>query len=223
MWCEKCSMETEYNSCPKCHSETVPVPEGGVYWCKHCNIPVMKEPRKHGEEQLEMVCPICGSSLEYLTSDMRPVFPEERLLMELLLNKKPHTYVNSSVWASNNRYYVDGRSITISNRHFQNADVERLGELLEQYSETNSYNAFKGFIDLFVRANTYRLNYIKKEAIDFIRRVAKPFDKESLVISFSGGKDSTATADVVVKAFGEFGPKIVHIFGDTTLEFPMTY
>ena len=223
MWCENCNIETEYNYCSECHSETVPVPEGGVYWCKQCNIPVMKEPRKHGEEQLEMVCPICGSSLEYLTSDMRPVFPEERLLMELLLNKKPHTYINSSVWASNNRYYVDGKSITISNRHFQNADTDRLGELLEQYKGTNSYSAFNGFIDLFVRANAYRLNYIKKEAIDFIRRVAEPFDKESLIISFSGGKDSTATADVVVKAFGEFGPKIVHIFGDTTLEFPMTY
>lgn len=223
MWCEKCYLETEYNYCPECHSETVPIPEGGVYWCKQCKIPVMKEPRKHGEEQVDMVCPLCGSSLEYLTSDLRPVFPEERLLMELLLNKPPLTYSSSSVWASNNRYYIDGKSVTISNKHFQNANTDRLGELLEQYRESNSYEAFNCYVDLFVRANAYRLNYIKKEAIDFVRRVSEPFDKESLVISFSGGKDSTATADVVVKAFGEFGPKIVHIFGDTTLEFPMTY
>lgn len=223
MWCEKCNLETEYNYCPECHSETVPIPEGGVYWCKQCKIPVMKEPRKHGEEQVDMVCPLCGSSLEYLTSDLRPVFPEERLLMELLLNKPPLTYSSSSVWASNNRYYIDGKSVTISNKHFQNANTDRLGELLEQYRESNSYEAFNCYVDLFVRANAYRLNYIKKEAIDFVRRVSEPFDKESLVISFSGGKDSTATADVVVKAFGEFGPKIVHIFGDTTLEFPMTY
>lgn len=40
------------------------------------------------------------------------------------------------------------------------------------------------------------------------------------MISFSGGKDSTATADVVIKALSE--PSLVHIFGDTTLEFPYT-
>lgn len=40
------------------------------------------------------------------------------------------------------------------------------------------------------------------------------------MISFSGGKDSTATADVVVKALSN--PNLVHIFGDTTLEFPST-
>ena len=40
------------------------------------------------------------------------------------------------------------------------------------------------------------------------------------MISFSGGKDSTVTADVVVKALSD--PSIVHIFGNTTLEFPTT-
>ena len=53
MWCEKCNQETEYNNCPECHSDTVPVPENGVFWCKECNIPIMKEPRRQGEEQLK--------------------------------------------------------------------------------------------------------------------------------------------------------------------------
>ena len=103
MWCGKCNMETEYNNCPKCHSKTIPVPENGVYWCKECKIPLLKEPRNRGEEQSELLCPICGSRVEYLVSDIRPVFPEERLLVELLLNKEPYTYMNASVWASNNR------------------------------------------------------------------------------------------------------------------------
>ena len=37
---------------------------------------------------------------------------------------------------------------------------------------------------------------------------------------FSGGKDSTVTSDLVIRALSE--PKILHIFGDTTLEFPET-
>ncbi len=40
------------------------------------------------------------------------------------------------------------------------------------------------------------------------------------MISFSGGKDSTVTADIVVKALSN--PSLVHIFGNTTLEFPTT-
>ena len=43
---------------------------------------------------------------------------------------------------------------------------------------------------------------------------------ENIVISFSGGKDSTVTADVTIKALSD--PSIVHIFGNTTLEFPTT-
>jgi len=46
------------------------------------------------------------------------------------------------------------------------------------------------------------------------------FDEEKIVISFSGGKDSTVTADIVIKALSN--PSLVHIFGNTTLEFPST-
>lgn len=221
MWCQKCNIETEHNNCPECHSDTVPVPENGVYWCSECKTPIMKEPRKIGEEFSEIVCPLCGRPAEYLASDLRPVFPEERLLVELLLGKKPHTYVNSSVWAANSRYYIDGKAVAVSTKHFQHADTDDLAEKLQKYHDENSYNAFNVFIERFIKANAYRLHYIKKEATEFVVSVAKHIPEERLVISFSGGKDSTATADVVVKALGN--PRITHIFGDTTLEFPVTY
>ena len=69
-------------------------------------------------------------------------------------------------------------------------------------------------------ANKDRLFLLKEEAFAFVRHAAAQFDEERIVISFSGGKDSTATADVVVKALSN--PSLVHIFGDTTLEFPST-
>ena len=87
MWCETCKTETEFNNCPNCHSDTVPVPEHGVYWCFGCKIPVLREPQMNTDAHSEMVCPLCGRPIEYLASDLRPVFPEERLLMELLLGK----------------------------------------------------------------------------------------------------------------------------------------
>ena len=58
-------------------------------------------------------------------------------------------------------------------------------------------------------------------AIDFINETAKNYSESSIVISFSGGKDSTVVADLVVRALSN--PSLVHIFGDTTLEFPLTY
>lgn len=43
---------------------------------------------------------------------------------------------------------------------------------------------------------------------------------KAAIISFSGGKDSTVTADLTIRALGD--PSIVQIFGNTTLEFPLT-
>ena len=34
------------------------------------------------------ICPICGKKTSYLSSDLRPVFPEERLLLAALRDKK---------------------------------------------------------------------------------------------------------------------------------------
>ena len=58
------------------------------------------------------------------------------------------------------------------------------------------------------------------EAQSFVKNASKKYDEEHIVLSFSGGKDSTVTADVVIKALSN--PSLVHIFGNTTLEFPTT-
>ena len=224
MWCEKCHIETDGEKCPACHSDTVPIPENGVYWCKECKIPIMQVPAKRGEIPTDPVCPLCGRRIEYLTSDLRPVFPEERLLLELLLGKKPNTYIDCSVWAANSRYYIDGKSVMISTKHFQKANTDLLGVLLEQYKETNSYEAFNKYVNDFIRANLIRLQYLISEAEEFINGeygVAKKYGRDKIILSFSGGKDSTAAADVAMRVTGD--SSLIHIFGDTTLEFPATY
>lgn len=158
--------------------------------------------------------------MKYLAADLRPVFPEERLLLELLLGKKPFSYVDKSVWASNSRYYIDGKSLSISSKTFQEADTDVLRQKIEQYKGQNTYEYFDHHIAHFVNANQLRLHYLKDEAYSFIKKAAEKFDEEHIVLSFSGGKDSTVTADIVIKALSN--PSLVHIFGDTTLEFPST-
>lgn len=155
-----------------------------------------------------------------MSTDLRPVFPEERLLMELMLGKKPNTYEESSVWASNGRYYIDGKSVLFPNKRYESADTEKLSADIKKFKDLLSYNSFNDDISRFTEINKSRLDYLIDEASTFVRETAAKYPRENVVISFSGGKDSTATEDVVTKALAD--PCLVHIFGNTTLEFPMT-
>ncbi|BDC97162.1 phosphoadenosine phosphosulfate reductase family protein [Treponema saccharophilum] len=170
------------------------------------------------------VCPLCGGSTTYLSSDLRPVFPEERLLTELLLKKEPFSLAKKSLWAQNSRYYSNGKSKSFPSRTFLEADCDALSEKLAELKSRNESDEVKSLfeaqVDRFVRANKTRLNMLIEEAHSFIKREAEKFPIENIVLSFSGGKDSTVTADIVTKALSN--PSLVHIFGNTTLEFPMT-
>ena len=165
------------------------------------------------------VCPRCGHNTSYMCADLRPVFPEERLLVKIL-SGTPLAYVNNSVWASNNRYYIDGKPITVTTAWYKKYEPSFIREQLKKYRDQNDYAFFNEIIEKFVKANQGRLDYLKYEANNFIQDSSRKYPRENLVISFSGGKDSTVTADLVVKALSD--PSIVHIFGNTTLEFPFT-
>ena len=216
MWCRSCNMETNEKYCPVCSEETVEDLPTEIYWCKDCKIPIIQNTNQSDKG----ICPLCGRKTKYLTTDLRPVFPEERLLLEILLEKEPNEYINKSVWAVNSRYYIDGKSISISSSLFQSANADIIREKLEKYSINNNYEYFEQHIKKFVEANKNRLNYLIEEAHEFVQNTASKFDEERIVLSFSGGKDSTVTADVVIKALSN--PSLVHIFGNTTLEFPYT-
>lgn len=198
-----------------------------VNWCASCRIPVFDENNSVGAV---CKCPLCHGKTEYLSSDLRPVFPEERLLLELLLEKEPFSLASSSVWNSANRYYIDGKSVAISSSVFRNADCDALRRKLDEFSKGNleiSKKYFDSTVQKFIQANKSRFDSIKDDAFDFVQDEAEKFvqkngagSEDRIIVSFSGGKDSTATADVVIKALAN--PKITHLFGNTTLEFPMT-
>ena len=73
--CEKCGLKTNTSVCPHCGGRSA-IDKSELFWCSHCNIPTYDE-----------VCPICGNKGKYFTSDARPVFPEERLLLEIMIGK----------------------------------------------------------------------------------------------------------------------------------------
>jgi phosphoadenosine phosphosulfate reductase len=214
-WCKKCNRQAFAAKCDLCGSKTEEDLPIEIYGCPECRVPIIKVINAIDKD----VCPLCGGRTSYLAADLRPVFPEERLLMEIL-TARPLAFLEKSVWAVKNRYYVDGKATIVPKTIYTRVKSVEARVRLGQYQAENSEEYFNGLIAKFVWANRWRLDYLKDEAGSFIRDVAGNYPLERLVISFSGGKDSTVVADLVVKALGN--PSLVHIFGDTTLEFPAT-
>ncbi len=198
----------ETSVCPTCGGRADAVSQ--IFWCKKCKIPTY-------EEQ----CPICGGKGKKLATDIRPVFPEERLLIEIVLGE-PFCLKDAFVWnGTGNHYYADGKKVPFSVKDLKNRDAEEIRKQYEKYASRNSYETFEQNIKRFVLANKERYEKITEEAKAFIREASKEYSPMDMFVSFSGGKDSTVTADLVTRALSN--PQIMHIFGDTTLEFPYTY
>lgn len=134
MWCKKCNIETEDKLCSICGNITVEDVPNEVFWCNKCKIPVIKSKTASDKD----VCPLCGNKVIYMTTDLRPVFPEERLFYEILIDK-PLAYINSSVWVSDNRYYVDGKSKIIPNYIYKKYSADYISEQIDKYKDYKTY------------------------------------------------------------------------------------
>ena len=190
--------------------ERTELEKSDIYWCDNCKVPLFQSE-----------CECCSGKGTRITTDIRPVFPEERLLLEILLDKIPGTYEKDSVWnCSGNKYLINGKRIKFSVKELKNKDVDDIRSKYEEASKNISYEYFEQYADKFVQANRSRYKFIVREAVDYIKNSTKDYTAKDMFVSFSGGKDSTVTSDIVMRALSE--PKILHIFGDTTLEFPET-
>lgn len=211
--CPKCNVPMVGDRCIKetCGSKTIT--SSTVYWCEKCNIPIF-----------DKICPSCGSEGIYKATDMRPVFPEERLLIGILTDQSsPLRFMNKSVWYGSNSYVVDGTKIKVSITKANKLSLDEVRKIRNLYFENETsidYVPFQENIEKFSEANRNRYNYITEEAVTYIQGYRKKYSIEEMLVSFSGGKDSTVTSHLVCSAMGT--NRILHIFGDTTLEFPMT-
>lgn len=207
--CRNDNIKTKSSTCLVC-GERTELEKSDIYWCDNCKVPLF---------QIECEC--CSGKGTRITTDIRPVFPEERLLLEILLDKIPGTYEKDSVWnCSGNKYLINGKRIKFSVKELKNKDVDDIRSKYEEASKNISYEYFEQYADKFVQANRSRYEFIVREAVDYIKNSTKDYTAKDMFVSFSGGKDSTVTSDIVMRALSE--PKILHIFGDTTLEFPET-
>ncbi|WP_026835190.1 phosphoadenosine phosphosulfate reductase family protein [Eubacterium xylanophilum] len=198
----------------KVQCTVAPVMSSSVYWCEECGVPIFY-PK----------CNICGKDASYIATDIRPVFPEEKLLLAVLLKKdNPLCFEDCSVWNTANYYIVDGDKIKVSIKDYNSMfleDVAKVRERVEEYSGKLDYSKFESIINKFIDANSQRYDEITTEAISYIQGYTDKYTYEDMFVSFSGGKDSTVVSSLVEDSFP--GKNVVRIFGDTTLEFPLTY
>ena len=136
MYCTKCNRFTDSDVCPECGEKTVEEAPHVVYWCDDCRVPIIQIPSGN-----HSVCPRCGGDTRYLCTDLRPVFPEERLLFEVMTGEA-FAHRESSVWASGSKYYVDGAPVSISVADILASNPEAVRSKLELASGQNDYAAF---------------------------------------------------------------------------------
>ena len=126
-------------------------------------------------------------------------------MLELIWNKTPGTYEKSSVWnCSGNYYYIDGKRIRFSVKDLKNIDADLVRKRYFQEEKNINRQYFDEYIDRFVKANSDRYEFIVKEATDYIRGSVKGYTVMDMFVSFSGGKDSTVTSDLVIRALSGF-------------------
>ena len=181
-----------------------------AYWCSYCKVPVIR-PKSENEK-----CPICNHRMKVLSNTLRPVFPAEERLVELMTGRK---FDSEILWKGKSTYFVNGKSLRITNQEKIDADDKMLRK--ELLNKTFDYTKFNNNIELFIKANKEHLDYITQEAIEFIQEESSKYDIKNTMVSFSGGKDSTVVSDLVCKALPN--KKIIHLFSDTTLEIDSTY
>lgn len=148
--------------CVKENCNVRPLISTTIYWCKHCNVPVF-----------EKKCEICDEECTYIATDLRPVFPEEKLLLSILLDfEKPLALQKSSVWNGNAGYFVNGEKIELSITEVNNKsldEVDRIREQYEKYLPEIDYGYFEKIAKVFVEANIARYYDIVDEAISYIQ------------------------------------------------------
>lgn len=182
-------------------------------WCSVCRAPVA--------QIVAAPCPTCGTAVDRLATDIRPVFSRERRILQF------YGYghlLDVPVWKAGKAktYYINGTGVTLPEGDQLKRDLSAIAAFI---GASNHYDAVDAELLAGYRqaleVNRAYLNELEDRAFIFVQQVAKRYNRRLQMVSFSGGKDSTAVSHLVRRALGR--ADVLHVFGDTTLEDPNTY
>lgn len=175
-----------------------------IYWCNRCGIPLFAKK-----------CSICNEKTHYCSSDLKPIFTEEKKIYESILKIK----LPDNLFRNKNRVIYRGETLftyTIKNgKLLINKNKKEIKKRIMKGNTT-----FDETIKKTIEANKKHLNEIERNAIVQIRKEANEHNNENIIISFSGGKDSAVVSYLVKEAVPNHTFPLV--FADTNLEFEET-
>lgn len=178
---------------------------GKLHWCTTCNVPL-----------LVSTCYRCGNQGVSFVADAKPVFVQERHLLEEIIGKP----LPLPLYSSGNRIYFKGKLL------FSMSVVAGCVTIKVDHTDTLSSGDLKDFNvnehwRTAVEANKPVLQYLEEQACNAIAEVSREYPSRKPVVSFSGGKDSAVVAYLVKESLGDHAG-VTLFFGDTTLEHPET-
>lgn len=180
-----------------------------AYWCDACQVPVL------GSQ-----CHACGNKTKDMSSaTISPVFrPEIQFLKQATTQDIGNHVQEVATWVNytNYQYYSFGKPLLkLSN----SKDV--LEWKLFRNDDRPQRRTQQQILGNIRQANAPYIEQLQYEAENFIHETVALYSGKTIIVSFSGGKDSTVISHLVMNALGR--SDILHMFADTTIEFPDTY
>lgn len=149
-------------------------------------------------------------------------------LVSTPLMARPQDFV---LWRSGRAYYAAGRKVfSLSGGDYQHRPQLRrhdhaLFDLLSGKRLGRPPNWLRRSpqetVTILIDANILRLVRLEEEAVSFLKSARDAHSGLPMVVSWSGGKDSTVASALAQRAFAR--ERITHVFADTTIELPSTY
>lgn len=178
-----------------------------TYWCDSCQVPLLSEQ-----------CCACGAKgRDIAAATMLPVFRPELNYLRKSIDLELPWLRELDLWMNptNYTYYLQGKVL------FKLSARSKEIAITKMKPSPTSKRTRKEFLDLLRSANKPYIEELQYEAESFIRETADRFSGRPILVSFSGGKDSTVVSHLVMNGLGR--SDVLHVFADTTIELPDTY
>ena len=174
-----------------------------IFWCRECNVPL-----------LQRLCENCGNEGVKICSDLKPIFEDECEFLEMEIGKK----LLGRSWRDG--LWMRYKTIWFNGKRLLRLSANGKPTIINEYPYTDSSPKHCVTPEILYKANKSTLDELEKVAISFIMEIIKSYPGRKPVVSFSGGKDSAVVSYLVRKALKT--DKVLHIFADTTIEYPDT-
>ena len=194
-----------------------------IFWCSECNVPLIQN-----------TCNNCKNTGIDIGSSLKPVFREEYLLFKekilesninlqeryfpwILYRRRNYLISDTSMGGTFLKYNITSEGSILFDLVFKAPKDFKLHR--SNVKKNSHYLDDPNYRKMLINANLPTLLKKEEEALNFIRKVVKKHSSHKIVASFSGGKDSLVTTNLLKSVINiEFDI----VYSNTGIEFDET-